>query len=254
MRITQITLAPLAEGDVIAYIASTLSRPQHEVTPLALVVQAKTAGNPFYIREMLDACHRKSSLFYDYTGNRWNFDLDMIFKQFSSDQYQDLLDSDFVAKRLEELPSVTREILAWASLIGTSFSFALIRHLLIATAGFDPVDNNPPSKQVEFVEGLQAAIEAFIIVPTERDDEFSWTHDRYIAASQRFADSNRAERHYVIAQTLMKQYMSDESLHQSMASHICEAKTVIKERVIHRQSFRKVSTFTSLMTLSVCCI
>ena len=46
--------------------------------------------------------------------------------------------------------------------------------------------------------------------------------------------------HFIIAQTLLKYYAADEKVQESIASHICEATDIIKEQVVHRQSFRKL--------------
>jgi predicted ATPase len=65
LGITRITLKPLNEDDIQQYVAATLCRPNHEIAPLAAVIQSKTAGNPFYMREMLDTCHRKHCIWYE---------------------------------------------------------------------------------------------------------------------------------------------------------------------------------------------
>ncbi|ENH68716.1 Hybrid signal transduction histidine kinase K [Fusarium oxysporum f. sp. cubense race 1] len=114
--VTRITLSPLTEDDIVQYVSTTLCRPKEEVLPLALVLQSKTAGNPFYMREMLSACHRKKCI--------W------LFEQFQGEKDYDILDTGFITHRLSELPAAARTLLAWAALIGNSFSFELICHLM----------------------------------------------------------------------------------------------------------------------------
>lgn len=64
--VTRIDLSPLGEEEIVQYVSTTLSKPKEDILPLALVIQSKSGGNPFYIREMLSACHRKRCIYYDY--------------------------------------------------------------------------------------------------------------------------------------------------------------------------------------------
>ncbi|KAI9746152.1 MAG: hypothetical protein M1818_000833 [Claussenomyces sp. TS43310] len=246
--VTRVELQPLSEDDITQYVAATLCRPVEEVIPLAVVIQAKTAGNPFYMREMLDACHRKNCIWYDYTETRWNYDIDRIFLQFTSEKYHAVLDSDFVTRRLRELPRASRSILAWASVIGTSFSFELIQRLL--SGEFDYDDENPATapdfipysfshSEQEIVVGLQAIVQAYVIVATENDDKFRFAHDRYIQAASSLREYSGPKMHYILAQTLLKYYSSEERMRDVIASHICGSVDIINARVVHRQSFRK---------------
>lgn len=247
--ITRIVLQPLTEEDIIQYVAATLCRPVEDIIPLAAVIQAKTAGSPFYMREMLDACHRKNCVWYDYKKSIWHYDLDQIFSHFAAEKYDDVLNNDFVARRLEELPAASRSILSWASLIGASFSFELIQRLLSGEFDYDDKESALPisdqdtystsQPQQDAVAGLQAAIQAYIIVATENDDRFRFAHDRYILAAATLRPDG-PKMHFIIAQTMLKYYSADEKSRVNIASHICEAIDIIKRRVVHRQSYRKL--------------
>lgn len=215
--------------------------------PLAAAIQSKTAGNPFYMREMLDTCHRKQCVWYDYRERCWRFDLNRIFKQFESDNDNDTLIDEFVTSRLNELPAASRSILAWASLLGASFSFELIQMLMKSEFDSDHGEccsqcNNPcplSHSQHDAVEGLQAAIQASIIVATQNDDIFRFAHDRYIQAATSLRKCHGPMMHFAIAQTLLKYYSSDGEYREITASHICESTAIIQRIVPHRQAFRK---------------
>jgi signal transduction histidine kinase/predicted ATPase/serine/threonine protein kinase len=246
--VTRVNLQPLSEEDIISFVAATLCRPPEEIVPLAVVIQAKTVGNPFYMREMLDACHRFQCIYYDYKESRWHYDLDRVFKHFRSKEYSEILDGHFITRRLGELPPASRSILAWASLIGTSFSFELIQRLL--SGEFDFNDPHAPADESQTyalshpledaVGGLQAAIQAYVIVATEDDDRFRFAHDRYQAAAASLGECNAPKMHFIIAQTLLKYYSTDERARGITASHICECTEIIKQHVVHRQSFRRL--------------
>lgn len=247
--ITRVTLKPLNEEDITQFVASTLCCPKQEIIPLAAVIQSKTAGNPFYMREMLDTCHRKQCIWYDYRENGWRYDLDKVFKRFETKSYHDTLNSDFVTSRLNELPEPSRTILAWASLIGTTFSFELVQRLLSGEFDYDVSNTSNVESmklyalshsQQDAVEGLQAAIQAYVIVATQDDDRFRFAHDRYIQAAASLREGNGPKMHFIIAQTLLKYYSANENFRETTASHICESIDVINERVVHRQSFRKI--------------
>lgn len=245
-RITRIILSPLNEPEVLQFVASTLCRPPEEVAPLALVIQSKTAGNPFYMREMLQACYRSKCIWYDHRETRWCYDLDMLFEQFKSDHGYDVLDNDFITRRLGELPSTTRSILAWASLIGNSFSFDLICQLL--NGEFDFVDDTAPDDQkllpskfskADAIAGLQAAINACILVQGDSDERFRFAHDRYVQAASSLKECNVRKQHFIIAQTLLKYHGSELRWQENIAAHICESVDLVKRRIHIRAQFRK---------------
>lgn len=249
--VTQVTLKPLNKEDIIQYIAATLRQPEAEIAPLAAVMQTKTAGNPFYIREMLDTCHRRKCIWYDYRESGWRFDLDRIFKQFDTQGY-DSLNDGFVTARLHELPAASRAILAWASLIGASFSVELVQKLLSGEFSSSEQDSCLEGRSFyslsqspqDFVVGLQAAVQACIIVPTQDDDRFRFANDRYIEAATSLWECKRSTHrptmHFIIAQTLLKYYAFDHRYRDAAATHICASIEIIHQRVLHRHSFRKL--------------
>ena len=246
--ITRVMLKPLCQDNIIRYVAATLCRPEPEITSLAAVVQSRTAGNPFYMREMLDTCHRKKYIWYDYRESDWRFDLDRILKHFDADNLSNTLNSELLVSRLSDLPAASTSILAWASLLGTSFSFGLIQRLMSGEfQSYEPdcsIESGTPYSisysQRDTIEGLQAAIQACILVATEDDDRFHFAHERYVQAAASLGECNRTVMHFIIAQTLLNCYSFDDRYRDTTASHICESIYIIRDRVVHRQSFRKL--------------
>ncbi|KOS21703.1 Peroxide stress-activated histidine kinase mak2 [Escovopsis weberi] len=278
--ITKIKLKPLSEEEILDYVSTTLCRPKEEVLSLALVIQSKTAGNPFYMREMLSACHRKKCIWYDYRDSQWHYDLDRLFAQFQGEKDYDVLDTAFITQRLSELPDASRAVLAWAALLGSSFSFDLLSRLMSGEFEYDDDDDDVNGdynddddeddedddrdddddadadadspcteaslrrgySEQEAVSGLQAAIQAYIIVQTETDDRFRFAHDRYIHAASNLKECNARKMHFIISQTLLKYYAVEARQRDSTASHICAAVDIIKQRVPQRREFRKLLT------------
>ncbi len=102
---------------------------------------------------------------------------------FESDSSGEYLNNDFILRRLNELPAAARMILAWASLLGSTFSFGLVQKLVSGEfAGQLITDDKPrptsrgsqsnPSNDA--VGGLQTALQACILVPGDDDDQFRY--------------------------------------------------------------------------------
>jgi signal transduction histidine kinase/tetratricopeptide (TPR) repeat protein len=248
IAVTPVALQPLNENDVMEYVAATLRRPKQDIAALAAVIQSKTAGNPLYIRQMLEACHRKKCLWYDYRDCGWFFDLDGIFKQFETDNGTDSLRDKFIISRLSELPVVSRSILAWASILGASFSFQLIQRLhnvdlMPSQQDGLPEDGitNPLSySEEDLVEGLQAAIQADIILPTRDDNVFRFAADWYLPAAASLRTGDESQMRFGMARTLVKYYSHDDGYRNIAVSAIYESLTIIKGSVVHRQPFRRL--------------
>jgi hypothetical protein len=127
----KLQLTPFTEAQTAEYVAETLHRDTEYILPLVAVIQEKSRGNIFYIREMLDTCYRKRCVYYGWRENAWLFDIDKVFETFESEEYGSSVTNDFLTQRLEELPLTTQKLLAWASLISGTLSFAFLKKLLL---------------------------------------------------------------------------------------------------------------------------
>lgn len=88
--------------------------------------------------------------------------------------------------------------------------------------------------------GLQAAIQALVLVPSETDDRFRFAHDRYIQAAAQLKICDARNMHFVIAQVLMKHYADNGKWKETIASHICESVDIIRQRVQIRRPYRQL--------------
>ena len=251
-NLTTIKLSPLCEKDIVDYVSATIFRTPEYCLPLAAVCLEKSNGNPFYLRQMLEVCHRKACIWYSWKESMWEYDLDRIFAEFESDAHGEQLNTNFIIKRLQDLPQAARSILAWASLLGTTFSFRLIQRLLSGEfdySGNHGADGNTdcpgtveiftPEPIQNVVEGLQATLQAYILMPGSNEDEFSFSHDRYVRASASLRECQDIEKmHFIIAQTMMKYLDLNGGSLYDRARHICQSANVIKGRVEYRHRFR----------------
>ncbi|KUJ21467.1 uncharacterized protein LY89DRAFT_730244 [Mollisia scopiformis] len=233
---TQIILKPLTEDQTVEYVANTLRRTKLEVFALGTIICSKTSGNPFYVKEMLSACYRKKCIWFDFRNNCWLFDLDKLFENFTAARLNDARREGLVMNLIKELPAVAKLILAWASMLGASFNFQLIQFLL--NGDFTP--GKLHYSEQDSVRGLQAAIEAHIIVPTSDEDVFRFAHDRYAEAAASLQTEDRSLMHFILARTLLKHYADDDNYRDIAAFSICESTTTIKTSIPDRRPFRRL--------------
>jgi signal transduction histidine kinase/predicted ATPase/CheY-like chemotaxis protein/serine/threonine protein kinase len=246
----KIELSPLSESEVFEYVASTLSQDVEAVVPLAAAVYEKSAGNPFLMREILQTCYRKGCLWYDWKSSGWQYSLDTVFDVLTDAGGGP--NSAFVTKRLQELPPAARSILAWASLLGHSFSFSLIQGLLsgeflYSSCGDQDMDVTCPKRNKLFnlsssdiIEGLQTLLSSYILTVGETDDEYRFTHNRYATAANAMREChNTSKMHFCIAQAILKDWKDDSPhLLYALARHISLSANIVKERVSNRARFR----------------
>ena len=254
--VTTLHLKPLTEKEVVDYVAVVLRRQPEYVLPLAIVCLEKSGGNPFYLRQMLEVCHQKSCLWYSWKTSKWDFNLDRMFAEFATEAYSDqALNSDFLTRRLQsDLPSAARSVLAWASLLGVTFSFAMVQRLLSGEFDYQEEKNGvkespcpqtaslfSPRPDENAVEGLQTALQTYILMPGGTEDEFVFSHDRYLQAAASLRECKKVEKmHFVIVQTMIKYPNLDQRSVYDRAQHICVSKSLIRRRVTRRLPYRNL--------------
>lgn len=109
----ELALEELGSQPLVALLEETLGCPAE---PLARVVQRKTRGNPFFLRQFLSALHAQGLLRHDREAGRWVWDLEAIEQADITDNVARMLQV-----RLEHLPQPTLEALQAAACAGPSF-------------------------------------------------------------------------------------------------------------------------------------
>ena len=243
-RATKIELGAFNDDDTAQYASDTLHRPKDYCMPLVAVVQEKTQGNPFFVREMMDSAYRKKCVYYCWKCSQWEYNLDRLFEHFSSPDSGKFSSNDFITRRIKEMPQDAQNLLAWAALLGNSFSYNIMRRVLAFRCTSSMSEGLIPPCTADAVGGLQAALQAFILMPTEDEDRFQFSHDRYVAAARSLCDEyQKDEMHYVVAMTMM-QYEPYNPITQpntvlfDQARHICGCLDVIKRRIKVRAPYR----------------
>ncbi|PNS20657.1 hypothetical protein CAC42_2902 [Sphaceloma murrayae] len=244
-RATCVELTPFTEEQTSEYISETLHRNPQYVLPLVAVVQQKTGGIPFLVREIVDECYRKKCIYYSWRSSQWEFDLDAIFTQFADAEGTMSAPDDYLFRRLAELPQDAKTLLCWASLVGNTFSFQLINRVIVCDCSKASPMEFLPTRADDPISGLQNALASYAIMATDDEDKFRFSHDRYMGAVEALrAPYVRSEMHYVLACAMLKhdpwrptrptQILFDQS------RHICAAVEVIRARAKSFKPFRQL--------------
>lgn len=245
-RAKKVELGAFTDDETAQYASDTLHRPKEYCGPLVGVIQEKTQGNPFFVREMMDAAYRKRCLYYCWKCSQWEYNLDRLFEYFSSPDSGKFSSNDFITRRLRELPQDTQSLIIWAAIIGNTFSYSIIQRVMSCDCSkASPAGTIPPWTK-DAVAALQTSIQGFIVVTTEEEDRFRFAHDRYIAAAEALAgDYVLEEMHFVVASAMMKHEPYDQvnqadAVLFDQARHVCKALDAIKKRLTIRAPFRNL--------------
>jgi predicted ATPase len=239
-----IHLKPFIEEQTAEYVSVTIHRDREYVLPLVAVIHEKSGGNPFFIKEIMETCYRKNCVYYSWAESAWVYDLDSVFAEFITEDYGSQVNNEFVMKRLQELPSSARQLLAWASIIGGTFSFSHVKLLMSAAVRAQDSAMAPPAGPEDAVSALQSALSVYILVPGDSEDIFRFSHDRYRAAASSLEECfDKPEMHYAIAKSLIEHphapWLTSRSVH-SKSRHIALALDLLKERKKERSPYRRV--------------
>lgn len=116
-----IKLKSVNESDVCRLIADTLQEDADEVKLFSAMVYDKTQGNPFFVRQFLQALHTEGVLSYNYESGRWEWDNKKITAERITDNVV-----DFMAAKVMKLSDNTQQTLKLASCIGNRFPLTML--------------------------------------------------------------------------------------------------------------------------------
>ena len=125
VRIEKIELVPLARDDLEQLVVDALRSQSESARPLAQVLHQKTAGNPFFAIQFLNALAEEQLLAHEHTAARWCWDLDRIHAKGYTDNVADLM-----AAKMTRLPTESREVLQHVACIGNSATLAMLSAVL----------------------------------------------------------------------------------------------------------------------------
>ncbi|WP_437735573.1 sensor histidine kinase [Sorangium sp. So ce1335] len=111
--ITRLALAPLDVEAIVALLADALRCEPAPARPLAELLLAKTAGNPFFLRRLLRSLQEQGLLAFDAGRATWTWDLGRIERVGVTDNVVQLM-----TESVRRLPGPAQELLQVAACIG----------------------------------------------------------------------------------------------------------------------------------------
>jgi predicted ATPase/signal transduction histidine kinase len=225
--IRQLRVGPLDDAAVTALVADTLSRSADAVTPLAHLLMEKTAGSPFFVRELFSSLPERDLLKLEDSG--WTWEADGLSDLDIADNVAGLL-----AAQLAELPADTLDVIRTAACVGAEFNLGQLN------AAHE--DQNLPT----IAAALEPAVLGGQIVPLDADFSFAgaiaeeaasrvryrFRHDRvHHAVHEQLTPNERSMRHLHIARQILA---SNDELPASMvidlANHVAYGLEHVEQR------------------------
>ena len=120
--VNKISLQPLDIESVCQFVADTIKSSSDSSKILAELFFNKTAGNPFFLRMLLQTLHSEKLLTFDYNSGCWQWDI----KEIQAVGITDNNVIELVVRNLQKLPSSTQQILQLAACIGNRFNLDVL--------------------------------------------------------------------------------------------------------------------------------
>ncbi len=184
-------LEPLKISDVEQLIADTLYRSKDEVAPLAEICFSKTAGNPFFLIQLLERLYESDSIWYDWSSATWLWSLETIREARFSDNVVELM-----TDKIRQLDPQLQSLLATAACIGNRFSIDVLEDIRGQSRGrLRPL--------------MESLLKKEFLISDEKQyynaKYFEFSHSRIQEAAHGLADEvKRVNLHLAVAENLMK--------------------------------------------------
>jgi predicted ATPase/signal transduction histidine kinase len=183
LPVHSVRLAPLGSREIERMVEGLLLGPTHATAELARVVERKTGGNPFFVRQFLAAAIEDKLLCFDPGRGGWSWDLPRVSAKVPTDNLADLL-----LQRLARLPAPTQHVLETLACLGTSTPPSLLAEL--SSVGSEELES-----------ALRTAVDAEVVTHTAQG--YAFGHDRLqTAAYSCIPEAERARRHLTLGRAL----------------------------------------------------
>jgi predicted ATPase/serine phosphatase RsbU (regulator of sigma subunit)/tRNA A-37 threonylcarbamoyl transferase component Bud32 len=209
--ISRVHLDVLSEEATSHLIADTLHTIPDEVRELTEQVYSKTKGNPFFLRQYLNALYQQQILYpvTDQQAFSWSWDSQRLHQVNLSDDVVALL-----TDRIEELPEVTTYLLRHAACLGNTFSRSLLQSIESAQSEQPLQKRLLPAIQAGFIRPDEESLQVIDTsengsAKTTEYEHYRFSHDRIQQAFyERTPEEERAQLHLELARQI-EQNLSD---------------------------------------------
>ncbi len=181
--VTELSLGPLELASVRRVVADSIFAMPESSDALSQVVERKTGGNPFFVRQFLAVLVEDDLLRFDVRARTWTWDLPGILAKGHTENLAEL-----VLSRIGRLPAATQRALQTLGCLSGETNAQLLGALHGITPG-------------ALRQCLQPAVEAQVV--TSIHDRYAFRHDRLKeAAYGLMPEAERPARHLAIGKLL----------------------------------------------------
>jgi len=223
--VQHIDLSALDLSAVTQMLCETLKCASERVKPLASLVHLKTQGNPFFMKEFLQALYAENLLYFDLQSRSWQWDMRKI-------QSYDITDNvvTMMADKMQKLTPSGQQLLQLAACIGNQFD-------LSSLAG---VSGKEPDYTAQL---LQEAIAVGLLY--ESPIAYKFVHERIQQAAYGMLPPEDKERiHYAVGQMLLRN-TGPEKLEEKIFEIVYQLN--LGAQLINRQSQRDELAWLNLI-------
>jgi PAS domain S-box-containing protein len=202
VRVEEITLPPLDADQLRELVADALRTDAAHAAAAAGLVLAKTGGNPFFVKQLLQSLHTDGLIAFDEATGGWRVDLDRMARVALADNVLALM-----AAKISRLDPRTQRALRLAACVGARFDLGTLATISqtepagAAAALWEAVEEGlvlPLDKSYGFAPDLSAGSE-----PAEIGYHF--LHDRVQqAAYALIPEDGRRQAHLTVGRLLLE--------------------------------------------------
>jgi histidine kinase len=207
-RSTSIVLSPLAQEDVIQWVAATLKCDPTVAQSLATLIHQKTAGNPQFIREFLQSLHQANLIHFDHQERTWQWNLTQIQVTQLSENFIEL-----IADKIQNLSGSAQQTLALAACVGNIFDSKTLAFLK-ETSQSEIANYCWEAVKADLIEPVGDTYKYVQSAPRSITEEWSaiyqFRHDRILqGVKQCITNIDEIQTHLHIGQLLLQETPAD---------------------------------------------
>jgi PAS domain S-box-containing protein len=202
--VNQVELPAWQLPQIVQLLSDTLHAQPDAVKPLATTILAKTLGTPLFVIEFLQQLAERKAINFDAKNISWHWDVKQAELLNITDNAVELM-----LKKLQKLPSPTRDILQVAACIGDSFGAKFLAQVIDC----DPAMIN---ERLNIAVNGGLLVQYYLIETSNQKSlsflfgeeiEYRFAHDRVQKAAYALADAEQQKQlHLKIGQAALRKY------------------------------------------------